>query len=214
MENLTLKAETRTATGTRAVRKLRETGQLPAVIYGHGEPPVSISLSQHDVELALTHGARTLDVAVKGDSKPYLIKEVQYDHLGHLPIHLDLARVDLNERVTVSVGIELRGTPVGVNEGGILEQNVQSVEVECVVTNIPETLRPLVSSLALGESLLVKDLELPPGVRCLTDGDERIATVRALVEAAEPEPGEEGEEEAAMPERIGRVRKDEGGAEG
>ncbi len=116
--------------------------------------------------------------------------------------------------VRVSIGIELRGIPAGVTEGGILDQNLQSVDVECVVTDIPETFRPLVSSLAVGELLLVKDLELPPGVICLTDGDERVAMVRALVEDAEPELGEEGEEEAGLPERIGRVRKDEDEADG
>lgn len=212
METLTLKAESRTALGTRAARLLRAGGRLPAVIYGHGEPPETVSLARHDVEVALAHGARTLQVELAGNTRQYLIKDVQYDHLDHEPIHLDLTRVDVDERVTVRVGIELRGVPKGVSEGGVFDQHMADIEVECLVTEIPETLHPVVTGLGLGDSLLVKELEFSPGVAALADPEERVASVRALVEAAEPEPVEEAEEEAEEPERIGRVRKEEGGA--
>ncbi len=214
MENVTLKAESRTLLGTRAARALRDEGRLPAVIYGHGEPPEAVSLARHDVEVALGHGARTLQVELGGEAKQYLIKDVQYDHLDHEPIHLDLARVDVNERVTVRVGIELRGVPNGVSEGGVLDQHMADIEVECLVTEIPDTLHPFVTDLGLEDSLLVKDLELPPGVESLADPDERVATVRALMAAAEPEPTEEVEESTEEPERIGRVRKEEEGKGG
>ena len=209
METVTLKAEPRSEVGTRMVRKLRETGRLPAVIYGHGEPPEIISLARHDVEVALAHGARTLEVDLQGTTKQYLIKEVQYDHLDHLPIHVDLARVELHERVTVRVAIELRGVPKGVSEGGLLEQLMPDLEVECLVSEIPETLHPLVTDLAVDDSLLVKDLELPPGVVPVADGEERVATVRPIVTAPEPEVVEEAAEETEEPERIGRVRKED-----
>ena len=211
MENMTLKAESRTSLGTRAARALRDEGRLPAVIYGHGEPPEAVSLARHDVEVALGHGARTLQVELGGEAKQYLIKDVQYDHLDHEPIHLDLTRVDVNERVTVRVGIELRGVPNGVSEGGVLDQHMADIEVECLVTEIPDTLHPVVTDLGLEDSLLVKDLELPPGVESLADPDERVATVRALMAAAEPEPTEEVEEATEEPERIGRARKEEEG---
>ena len=211
MENMTLKAESRTALGTRAARALRDEGRLPAVIYGHGEPPEAVSLARHDVEVALGHGARTLQVELGGEVRQYLIKDVQYDHLDHELIHMDLARVDVNERVIVRVGIELRGVPKGVSEGGALDQHMADIEVECLVTEIPDTLHPVVTDLGLEDSLLVKDLELPPGVESLADPDERVATVRALMAAAEPEPTEEAEEATEEPERIGRVRKEEEG---
>lgn len=211
MENMTLKAESRTSLGTRAARALRDEGRLPAIIYGHGEPPEAVSLARHDVEVALGHGARTLQVKLGGEAKQYLIKDVQYDHLDHEPIHLDLTRVDINERVTVRVGIELRGVPNGVSEGGVLDQHMADIEVECLVAEIPDTLHPVVTDLGLEDSLLVKDLELPPGVESLADPDERVATVRALMAAAEPEPTEEVEEATEEPERIGRVRKEEEG---
>ncbi len=211
MEETTLRGETRTATGTRAAQALRAIGKLPAVIYGHGEKPESITLEQHEVEVALAHGARTLEVQIGKKKKPYLIKEVQYDHLATTPIHLDLARVDLTELVRVRVGIELRGTPKGVADGGILDQVMADLEVECTVTAIPDTLHPLVTDLGLGDSLLVKDLELPEGVCALADAQDRVATVKVLAihEEESETPDQEGEESSEEPERIGRVRKDD-----
>jgi large subunit ribosomal protein L25 len=209
METMTLKAEPRTALGTRAVRALRATGRLPAIIYGHGEAPEPISLPSHDVEVALAHGARMVEVKLAGKVKQYLIKDVQYDHFEEEPIHLDLTRVALDERVTVRVGIELRGEPKGVSEGGALDQHMADLEVECLVTEIPDTLHPVVTDLALGESLFVKDLTLPPGVVAVTDPEDRVATVRVPAVAAEPEAVEEEEEEEAQPEIIGRARKED-----
>ncbi len=209
METITLTGEPRTEVGTRVSRVLRTTGHLPAIIYGHGETPETLSLVLHDVVVALAHGARMLQVKLGSKTKLYLIKEVQYDYLDHTPIHLDLTRVDLDERVKVRIGIELRGVPKGVSEGGILDQHQADIEVDCLVTEIPDTLRPVVIELALGDSLLAKDLELPSGVVLLTDPEERIATVRALVEAAEPEEGEEGEEGTPEPKMIGRASKEE-----
>jgi len=210
MEITTLTAEPRPVSGTREAKRLRAIGRVPAVIYGHNEPPESISFLLHDVEWALQHGARTLPVTTGKGMKQYLIKEVQYDHLGATPIHLDLARVDLDERVQVQVGIELRGTPKGVAEGGTLDQYLASIEVECLVTAIPDTLHPMVTELGLGDVLLVKDLELPPGVVALTAPEDRIAAVREVMVEAEAEAEEEAPAEGAgEPERIGRVRKED-----
>lgn len=210
METMTLTCERRSDLGTRATRQLRKTGKLPAVAYGHGEAPETFSLVQHDVEVALAHGIRMMKLDVEGKVQLFLIKEVQYDHFDQLPIHMDLARVDLNERVTVRVGIELRGVPKGVSEGGILDQIIPDLEVECLVTDIPDTLHPAVRDLDVGDSLLVKDLELPPGVTATADGEDRVATVKVLATVEVEEETPEGEEEKSdQPEMIGRVRKDE-----
>ncbi len=209
MEMITLKGERRKELGTRATKALRATGMIPVIIYGHGEAPETVSLPLHDVMVALAHGARTLQVKRGQTKNQYLIKDVQYDHLGNTPIHIDLTRVDLDERVKVRVGIELRGVPKGVAEGGVLDQYMADLEVECLVTEIPETLHPLVIELGLGDSLFVKDVELPAGVFALAEPDERVATVRTLAEAPEPEVSEEAEEKTGQPEVIGRVRKEE-----
>lgn len=217
MEIETLNADTRPDAGTRSARKLREAGRIPAIIYGHGEPPQSVSLALHDVKAALAQGARTLQVSVAGSTEQFFIKEVQYDHLDMVPIHMDLTRVSKDERVKVRVGIELRGIPKGISEGGILDQHLADVEVECGVMEIPDTFHPFVTELGMGESLCVKDLELPGGVVAITGADERIATVRSPEKEAEAEEGEADSEEGegeGEPERIGRVRKDDEGKEG
>ncbi len=204
-----IKAEPRSSAGTRSARALRQAGQLPVIIYGHGEAPESVAMPLHDVENSLAHGARMLQVELGGNTQQYLIKKVQYDHLGTTPVHVDLTRVALDERVKVRVGIELRGVAKGVSDGGVMEQHLADMEVECLMADIPETLHPFITHLELGTSLLVKDLELPDGVVAMNDPDERVATVRALVEEAEPEPAEEGDEASVEPERIGRVRKED-----
>lgn len=210
-KTLSMNAEARTRLGTRDARAQRASGRIPAVIYGHGEGAQPVSLDMHEVELALSHGVRSFDVVVGSNKQHCLIKDVQYDHLNSTAIHLDLTRVDADERVQVTVGIELRGVPKGVAEGGVLDQLMVELQVECLVTDIPETLHPLVEHLKVGDSLLVKDLKLPPNVVALDDPEERIATVSELAIAAqEEEEAVEGEEgETAEPERIGRVRKDE-----
>lgn len=209
MEVATIKAQPRKTLGTRHSRRLRSQGELPGVIYGHGEPPVSCSVSSHDLQVHLRHGVRVLTLDLEGKSKQYLIKAVQYDHLNKDPIHFDLARVDLDERVHVKVGIELHGTPKGLSEGGILDQLLDELEIECLALEIPGKFHLPVSQLGVGDSASVKDLELPEGVSTLVDPETKIALVRTL--AAEAEVEEEATEEAgsAEPERIGRVAETE-----
>ncbi|RME37378.1 MAG: 50S ribosomal protein L25 [Planctomycetota bacterium] len=213
MEIVSVKAKRRNELGTRAARRLRAAGSIPAIIYGHGEAPEPVAVPRHDVEVALTHGARMLELDLDGRSEQFLIKDVQYDHLDHLPIHLDLTRVAMDEKVRVKVGIELRGTPRGVEHGGLLEQYLATIEVECLPKDIPDVLSPLVVNMEVGDVLRVKDLDVPPEVTVLEDPDERVAAVRAAAAAAEVEEVEaeaEGEEEeAAQPEVIGRTKKED-----
>ncbi|MCH8967056.1 MAG: 50S ribosomal protein L25 [Planctomycetes bacterium] len=209
-EMVTLRMEPRSVVGTRAARALRAEKRLPAVIYGHGEAVESVSMDRHELMLALAHGVRTLNVELGGKSQQCLIKEIQYNHLGTLPIHMDLTRVDVNELVRVMVGVEPRGVPIGLSHGGILDQQLGEIEVECLVSDIPSMLRPIVTHLEVDDTLLVQDIELPVGVVALTSGDDRVVTIHKLAAAAdEPEAAEAEEESSDEPERIGRVRKDE-----
>ncbi|MFQ5491366.1 MAG: 50S ribosomal protein L25 [Phycisphaerae bacterium] len=209
MEQQTLKATRREQIGTKHTRRLRKKGDLPAIIYGHGEKPEPVALSLHEVEVELLHGARilNLDLGTK-DKQQFLIKDVQYDYLGTNPLHLDLLRVDLDEKVTLKVAVELKGTPKGVSNGGVLDQHLGEIEVECLMTQIPETLTPLVTHIDIGDTLLVGDLELPPGVTALTGAEERVASVTVLAE--ETETAEElPEGESAEPEIIAKGKKEE-----
>ena len=210
METAELVAEPRTKGGTRAARRLRREGKIPAIIYGHEQKPEMVSLVLHDVLVALHHGARVLRLKIDGRTEQLLVKDVQYDYLDATPIHVDLARVSLDERVTVTVPIEVRRTPKGVREGGVLDQMIGDIEVECVVTQIPEVVRVNVNELGLGQALHVRDLQLAEGVVAQREPDEPICIVRQLgAEVEEAEAEAEAETGAAEPEVITRRKEEE-----
>jgi large subunit ribosomal protein L25 len=212
MQIASIQGETRKPGGRHANNRLRKRGLVPAVIYGHGLPPETVALSQRDLLRALEHAQHVIRLSIDKRGTQYLLKDVQYDHLQHRPIHADLMRVDPGERVTVNVGIEFRGEPKGVHEGGELIQVLTDLDVECPLLNIPEMLRLKIDHLGVGEALHVRDIELPEGVITRHNPDDVVATVRAKRGAAvEEEEAEELVEEAgAEPEVIGRAAKEEG----
>ena len=213
MDIPTLKGEPRKAAGTRAAKRLRLAGKLPAIVYGHKTDPLSLTLDYHDVELNLEHGAHVVNLDLNGEVQPCLFKDAQYDHLGIKLLHVDFTRVSLDERVKVHVQIELRGQPKGVAEGGVLHHELAEVEVECPAMNIPEKIRVDVSDLAIDNVLHVKDLVLEEGLVATSDPETVVATVReplvkeeegAEVEAAAGEAAGVGE-----PEVITKGKGDE-----
>jgi large subunit ribosomal protein L25 len=203
-------ANVRNELGSRANKRLRDRGLLPGVIYGHKEAIVPVTLPKKEVVNHLNKGAHVFDLAVEGKSEKVLVKDVQFDHLGIEVIHVDFARVSLDERVTVTVPVELKGTPKGEADGGVLQQIVSEMEIECLVTDIPDAIRHNVSELALDAVLHVKDLTLPPGVKALQDPDVIVATVREIKEEEAAPVAAEGE--SAEPELIGRKPAEEGEA--
>jgi large subunit ribosomal protein L25 len=205
VQTVQLEAKPRPELGSRANKRLRDAGLIPAVIYGHKEAVVTVTLSKRDTVRHLMRGAHLFDLAVDGKSERVLVKDVQYDHLGLEVIHIDFTRVNLDEKVELSVPLELRGEPKGTADGGVLQQVISELEVECLVTDIPEYIRHNVSEMALNDVLHIKDLTLPQGVRVLQDGDLIVATVKEIVEVAET-PAPEG---AAEPEVIGRKAAEE-----
>src|SRR5438132_11544703 len=130
-------AKPRNELGSRANKRLRDSGFIPGVIYGHKEAVVPITLPKKDTVNHLHHGAHLFDLAVDGKSEKVLVKEVQYDHLGIEVLHVDFARVSLDEKVAVTVSLALKGTPKGEADGGVLQQAISELEVECRVTDIP-----------------------------------------------------------------------------
>jgi large subunit ribosomal protein L25 len=198
----------RSELGSRAMKKLRDSGLIPGVVYGHKEAIIPVTLPKKEVVNHLNRGAHLFDLNIDGKSEKVLVKEVQYDHLGMEVLHVDFARVSLDEKVKVTVALELKGTPKGEAEGGVLQQIVSELEVECLVTEIPEHIRHNVSDLALNQVLHLKDLHLPAGVKALQDPDLIVATVKVIVESEAPAEGAPAE-----PEVIGR-KPAEGEAEG
>jgi len=213
MQIAVIQGETRAAGGRHANRRLRKRGLVPAVIYGHEQAPETIALSRHDLLLALEHAQHVVKVTVGKQGTQYLLKDVQFDHLQHEPIHADLMRVDPDERVRVNVAIEFRGEPRGIHEGGELIHVLTDLDIECPLLNIPEVLRVKIDHLGVGQTLHAGQLELPQGVTTHHKPDDVVATVRAkrggLEAVAEEEAEAEAEEAGAEPEVIGRAAKEE-----
>jgi len=210
-KTLVLKAEIREHAGSTFTRKVRMQSRIPAVVYGHGQEPVSISLDEHDFIEGLHHGHRLMDIKMAKKTEKVIVKDLQYDYLGKKIIHVDLIRVDVSERVKVSIPIELKGKAKGITEGGIIEEHTNSLEVECVVTDIPETIVISVKEIDVGDSLHASDVELPAGTKLITDLETVLVTC-SLVAAAKgiAEPTEEVEEaEIAEPEIIGQKKPEE-----
>jgi large subunit ribosomal protein L25 len=200
VQSAQVSAKPRKELGTRANRRLREAGLLPGVIYGHKEAIVPVTLGKKEVVDYLSRGAHLFDVTLDGKSEKVLVKEVQYDHLGLEVIHVDFARVSLDEKVKVTVPVELKGTPKGEADGGVLQQIIKDLEVECLVTEIPDAIRHNVSEMALNDVIHIRDLKVPEGVKVLQDGELIIASVKEVLEVVAPVV----EEGAAEPEVIGR----------
>jgi len=142
-----IKAEIRTSLGSKQAARLRRQGKLPAIVYGHKEDPVAVSFDLHDFVEDLHHGHRLFDTEFGGKTETLLVKDLQYDHLGKNVIHADMVRVNLEETVKVTVPIEMRGTPKGSHEGGIVDEHLDHLEIECRVTEIPEVIPVLVKDL-------------------------------------------------------------------
>lgn len=205
-ETLKLKTEPRAGKGSRDADRLRKGGRVPGVVYGHKEAVVSITVSRDELAAALRHHARTLDLDIGGKSETVLIQEVQHDHLGSGLVHIDFRRVSKDERVRTTVEIELRGTAPGATGGGVLDQPLHKIHIECPAVSIPESIRVRIDSLLLGQSIHVKELELPAGVKALDDPDLVVVQVKQQhVPVVEPTaPPAEG---AAEPEVITKKKE-------
>jgi large subunit ribosomal protein L25 len=182
---------------------------VPGVLYGHKEATVVVSLSKDDLSRAIRYGVRVVDVQAEGKTQKALIKEVQWDHLGVEILHVDFARVAADERIEVNVRVELRGTAAGIATGGVIDQPIHLLAVECLAIAVPDSIRVNVSALQLGEAIHVKELVLPEGVKALSDPDAVVVQVIAkLVEEEAPAAPAEGvaAAEQAEPEVIRRER--------
>jgi large subunit ribosomal protein L25 len=196
-ETVELVVEPREGRGSAAARKLRREEKIPGVLYGHKEETVAISLPAEEFQAALRHGARVMDLKLGGSTQKALIKELQFDHLGKEILHVDFARIAETDRVEVHVRIELRGIAPGVTAGGLLNQPIHTLEVECLAVAIPESIRVNINELQIDQAIHVKDLALPPGVKALADPDAIVVQVAApQAEAEAPVPaGEQAEPE-------------------
>jgi large subunit ribosomal protein L25 len=206
-KTLLLKAEVREQTGTKTVRKVRKQGRIPAIMYGHKEESVAISLDAHNLIVGLHHGHRLIDVQIGTKKEKTIVKELQYDHLGKNIIHADLMRVDVGEMVKVTVPIELKGTAAGTHEGGIIEEHTDHLEIECKATDIPETIVVSIKDVHVGSTLHAGEVELPDGMNLVSSPETLLVTCHLVAAAKTTEELEE--ETPVAPEVIGEVKEPE-----
>jgi large subunit ribosomal protein L25 len=209
MEQAILKAEIRQHAGSKSAEKSRKAGRLPATVYGHKQAPESISIDKHDFTLQLQHGTKLFDVDMAGKSDKVLVKELQYDYLGKNIIHVDFIRVNLAEKVKVSVPVEIKGVAKGAAEGGIIQSHTDKVELECLVTDIPDAIVFNVKNVGVGDAIHAGDLELPQGTKLLTDAKALILTCN-IVAVAKSTEEIEAETPAAGPEVLTERKPVEG----
>jgi len=203
MEDKKLIAKKRNLDGSSNARRMRGTGNLPGVVYGAGKDSVSIEINAHDFEQILHHHtSESLIIAInlegEGDLS-VLVKDVQHHPVTSDLLHVDFMRVEANKPIHVEIAIELVGESKGVKAGGILDQVMHAISVECLPGDLVESFDVDVSALEIGQSVNVGALELGGKYKVLVD-DEAIV---AAVSGPQAEEEEEVEEEAAEPEVIG-----------
>jgi large subunit ribosomal protein L25 len=211
MASATFIAEPRTETGKGVARKLRASGRIPGVIYGHAREATSLSLVARDFDKLLQHiaaGSTVVELTLNGATTKTLIREIQRHPFKKQILHVDFQELVAGEKVTIDVPLVFVGIPEGVRlSGALLEQIMHSIEVFADPTKIPNHIDVDVTNLAMGHSLHVRDLNLPEGIEVLSDEDATICAViapRAVVEAVAAEG-----EAVAEPELITKGKVEE-----
>lgn len=222
-ENATLKAALRDEKGKGAARRMRREGRIPAVVYGRGEETRSLTVDAHEFEMLVKQyplDTTLVELSVEGLKKGKirtLVSEIQTHPYKPEVLHVDFQQIHAGEMVTVEVPIRLVGTPAGVRAGGVLQHVLHTVELEVAVESIPEALEVDVSTLEIGESVHVDELDVPEGVELLVEPKRTVCTVAAPTVLELPEDEEELEEpelvagEAGEEPEEGQAEEDEGG---
>lgn len=201
-----LTVEIREETGKHGNRRLRRSGRVPAILYGHRKENVCLTVPVEELEAALRHGSRLVSLS-GAVSESALIRELQWDTWGTHVVHVDFTRISADEAVEVEVPVELRGEAPGVRAGGVIEHLLHSLSIECPAGSIPDKVEVNVNHLNLGESVTVAQLKLAPGVKVQAEPDDIVVQCVEPAEMPEEAAGEGGPVE---PELIKeRPEKDE-----
>ena len=203
-EPVVLQTEKREGKGSRKADKLRRTGKVPGVLYGHKQETVSISVDHDLLMQVVKAGARVIDINAGAGTEKAQIMEIQYDYLGKDVLHVDLKRVSADERIRVKVRVELRGVAPGAAKG-VVELPLHSLDLECSAIAVPESIKVSINDLQLGQAIHVKEVPLPEGIKVFDDPDAIV--VHVVEPDAEIEPTAEAT--TAEPELI-RKPKAEG----
>lgn len=207
MEIDTLTVSPRSETGKGPNRRLRAEGLVPGVIYGTGETPIMVSLNFRELEKALAKpNAETNlfklagDSSVAGNNVTTVLREIQRDPLSRRFLHVDLMRVRMDQAADFEVPIHPTGTPIGVREGGVMETHLRIITVSCLPADLPEEILVDIKHLKTGETLHVRDVQLPSTLTLVTEPDETLFAVHGARAAEVTTDGEA----PAQPEVIGK----------
>jgi large subunit ribosomal protein L25 len=204
---LELAVESREAQGKHGNRRLRQSGKIPGILYGHGLECVPLSVAADVLTAAIRHGSRLVSLTGAVTESAF-IRDLQWNTWGTHIVHVDFTRISEHEIVEVRVTVELRGESPGVREGGVVLQHIHEVEIACPASVIPDKLAVNINHLMLDQSVLLGNIELPEGAKILADDLEAV-----VVECVVPkEMPEEGAAEAVPgePEVIGAKESEEG----
>ncbi len=199
-------AQKNKGTGTRVARRLRKRGLIPAIIYGHKQAVVPVTLSRDDATRMIKTPGHLAELDLDGTTEVVLIRDVQWDHLGKEVLHLDFARVNAEEVIETEVTLELRGHVSGEAASGQLEQVVHSLPIKCPAGAIPDSIKVDISELQLDQGIHVRELKLPPNVT--VDADPELLLVHIVTRAAETAAAEGTEGGPTQPEVIKPERKE------
>jgi large subunit ribosomal protein L25 len=210
-----LTAERRTALGRSAVRKLKAAGSVPAVMYGSKDKPEALQIARRDINALLSHAAGEnilVELEIEGKNRLALVQEVQHAPLGGAVLHVDFHAVSQDEVIEADVPLEPTGTANGVkNMGGLLEQSLRTLAIECLPRDLPDVIRVDVSALNIGDAIHVREIQLPAGVSTRIQPD--LTAFSVLAPTVEEEPAAATAEAAAGPEVIREKKEEpEGGA--
>jgi large subunit ribosomal protein L25 len=205
-----LTAERRTAIGRSAVRKLKAMGVVPAVIYGAKDKAEPLQVSRRDINAMLSHAAGEnilVELEIAGKSRLALVQEVQHAPLGNAILHIDFHAVSMDEVIQADVPLEPIGIANGVkNMGGLLEQNLRSLAIECLPRDLPDLITVDVAALNVGDAIHVREIQLPAGVSTRVQPD--LTAFSVLAPTVEEEPVAAAVDAAAGPEVIREKKED------
>ncbi len=216
-EKHSLQAQARASKNKNEARRVRKGGLVPAVLYGAKKDPVAVSLDPKQVSRILhsASGHNTIfELALDGERTQAMIVDWQYEPIKGALLHVDLKRIAMDQKLTVNVPVVLRGEPAGVKQqGGILEQTLREVEVECLPGDIPTAIEADVSELVFGKVLRVSDLKPGDKVKILSEANQPVAHVVTIKEEVAPTPEAAAAEAAAAPAEPEVIKKGKQGTE-
>src|SRR5215813_13564100 len=213
-----LKAEPRTDAGRTGVRKLRSRGLIPAVIYGGKVKAQSLQVATRDINAVMSHASGEnvlveLEIAGEKTNRAALVQEVQHSPVGGEIVHIDFHAISMDETIQAEVPLEPAGTPVGVKTfGGLLEQSLRSLAIECLPRDLPDRITVDVSQLNIGDAIHVREIQLPSGVTAKVPAD--LTAFSVLAPVVEEAVTVEAEAAAAAGPEVITEKKEEGEATG